>query len=76
VPEERHDVAPGLLEKQEADPARSRDWFPRKAITSAPSRDVIGLATEEWRRSDWIVAEAATLLPDDLVILASRGGRH
>ena len=34
--EERHDVAPGLLEKQEADPARSRDWFPRRAITPAP----------------------------------------
>jgi len=38
-----------LLEKQEADPARSRDWFPRIAVTPAPSRDVIGLAMKESR---------------------------
>ena len=45
-----------MARKQEADPARSRRWFPRRVITSAPTRDVIGLATEEGWHGDWIVA--------------------
>ncbi len=47
--EERHEIAPGLLEKQEADPARSRDWFPRIGVTPAPTRDVPGLAANQSR---------------------------
>ena len=59
VPEEHHEIAPGLLERQEADPARSRDWFPRRAVTSALARDVIGLATRVARRTQQVTLARA-----------------